>query len=783
MTFSKQQFIHKSRTQLVFMLLLTTLFSSFATAEVQFSSATQQLQNGFYRAALSSYQQTLEDALQSKSPKQQQLAEAGIGHTLYLLNQPQQAASHLQTALSLSKQSPTAVDGQIHYYLALVQGQLKDKEAFDSHWKQAMSTAKQQSDSVLQAYLHLASIKWAVDVTSLNQHLQDLHLLLSSKNTNSENWGIIYLNTAEHLIQHRLLGSLQDSKNKKTRIYRSYDYLQQAKHYLPESALRPQATIAGLQGRLYEAEQRNQEALTFTKQALQLAQKASAQDLQMLYEWQSGRLYKKLAQPTAAIESYRRAMSHTEAIHQDIPVHYQDGKSSFKELLGPLYLDLADLVLQQAKDKQNQEKQTLLNEAQGLLEQLKQTELEDFFQDRCLTQSLHKYSLNEVSGDTAILYPVLLENRFEWLIGIKGQLHQIQIDQPGEEISQKIRQYTADLRNGRPNDTNQILYQQLFKPLEPLLKKQNIQTLVYIPDGVLRLLPLSVLSDGKQYVIERYAIATLPGLNLLNARTELKKSGKSLLVGLSQPTVEVVSQLPASLLTNLTKLPAENEQNNQQQLINKTRSAKAALANTSNKQNKHKKVQNKALSDLANALALPGVATEINQLAQSLPNLTLLDQKFTLNNFEKEVVLADYDIIHIASHGFFSGDSKDSFIMTYNKLLTIDKLENLLRGREKNAPINILTLSACQTAEGDDRAPMGLSGIAIKANAQTALGSLWPISDEAAVKLMTTFYHQLMVEHKSKAKALQIAQLQLINDPEMNDPLYWAPFILVGHWL
>jgi CHAT domain-containing protein len=78
---------------------------------------------------------------------------------------------------------------------------------------------------------------------------------------------------------------------------------------------------------------------------------------------------------------------------------------------------------------------------------------------------------------------------------------------------------------------------------------------------------------------------------------------------------------------------------------------------------------------------------------------------------------------------------------------------------------------------------MGISGIAIKANAQTALGSLWPISDKAAVKLMTTFYHQLMVEHKSKAKALQIAQLQLINDPEMNDPLYWAPFILVGHWL
>lgn len=767
------------------LLLLATLFSNLATAKNQLATATQQLQNGYYRAALSSYRQTLEDALQTSSPQQQQLAEAGIGHALYLLNQPKHAVKYLQQALTLSNQSTDAVNAQIHYYLSLVHGQLKDEKAYKSHWEQAMSTAKQEFDLVLQAYLHLASVKWASDVASLNLHLRHLHLLLKPANTTTENWGIIYLNTAEHIIQHRLLDPLQDSQTRQNRIRHSYQYLQQAQENIPGTALRPHAQIAGLKSLLYETDARYQEALSLSLQALQLAQRASAQDLLMLYEWQSGRLYKKLAQSGQAIDSYRRAISYLEAIRQDIPVQYQDGKSSFKEVLGPLYLDLADLVLMQAQHQQEDKKQILLNEARGLLEQLKQTELEDFFQDRCLIQNQKKFSLDTVADDTAILYPVLLADRFEWLIGIKGKLQQVQIKLSAEMISQQIRHYTADLRYGHANNANQTLYQQLFKPLESILQQQQIKTLVYIPDGVLRLLPLSVLSDGQQYLIERYAIATLPGLNLLNARTEINATDKSLLVGLSQPTAEAVSELPHSMLAGLMGLTNEKgtETNNQRQLINTTRSAGVAVADSLNKQHEFKQDRHNAMNDLAEALALPGVVTEIELLGKSLPNQTLLDQQFTLNNFQKEAALADYNIVHIASHGFFSGDSKDSFIMTYNKLLTIDKLEDLLRGRKKNNPVNMLTLSACQTAEGDDRAPLGLSGVAIKANAQTALGSLWPISDEAAVKIMSTFYQQLIIEHQSKAKALQIAQQQLINDPEMNNPFYWAPFILVGHWL
>jgi len=763
-----------SLSVIIYLLLISLLSPPVMAKRSSLTIASKQLQQGYYRAALSNYQQALTTAQKQTSIKPQQLALAGLGHTLYLLNQPQQALDYLQQALKLSNQTDRA-SAQIHYYLTLVATQLNQPELIKTHWRQAMVLAKQQADTVLQAYLYLAKIKTETDSSKLNQQLQQLNDFLTAHSSPSqpEKWGAIYLSAAEYLIQHPLLPTLSENS---WRIERSYHYLQQAQHLLPATAIRAQAQVKGFSGLLYEAEQRPQEALSLTQQALQKAQSIGAKDLQMLYEWQAGRLYQKQAHIDLAIDSYRRAVAYVNAIRQDIPVRYQNGKSSFKQLLGPLYRNLADLVLQQAWQKQNPAKQNLLAEAKDLLETLKLTELEDFFQDRCLLRNQQTFSLAELDRNTAILYPVLLADRFEWLIGINGQLEQVQIQEKGDTIDWQIRQYAEDLRNGRDNNSNQELYQLLFKPLESLLQHAQIKTLIYIPDGVLRLLPIGVLSDGKSYLIEHYAIATLPGMNLLNQQTEESSGNKSLLVGLSQPSVSVVGQLPASLLRSY--IPETTERG----LHIKSRAVRVAVQGNLTKQINSSLNRQRALEELATELALPGVADEIKQLAGHLKNKTLLNQDFTLANFQQQAARSDYHVIHIASHGFFSGDSKDSFIMTYNKLLTIDKLEQLLKGRQQDKPLAMLTLSACQTAEGDDRAPLGLAGVAIKANAQTALGSLWPISDQAAVKLMTHFYQYWLVEHKTKARALQLAQQNLLHDPQMSNPFYWAPFILVGQW-
>jgi len=122
--------------------------------------------------------------------------------------------------------------------------------------------------------------------------------------------------------------------------------------------------------------------------------------------------------------------------------------------------------------------------------------------------------------------------------------------------------------------------------------------------------------------------------------------------------------------------------------------------------------------------------------------------------------------------------------MAYDNVINFDQLDSLLRsGKFANQPLEMLTLSACQTAEGDDRAPLGLSGLAVKAKVRSALGTLWPANDEAASVLMVEFYKALNKPGISKAQALRQAQLKLLNDNKLQHPFFWAPYILVGNWL
>lgn len=101
----------------------------------------------------------------------------------------------------------------------------------------------------------------------------------------------------------------------------------------------------------------------------------------------------------------------------------------------------------------------------------------------------------------------------------------------------------------------------------------------------------------------------------------------------------------------------------------------------------------------------------------------------------------------------------------------------------RDQPVELLTLSACQTAAGDDRAALGLAGLAIKAGARSAIATLWFINDQAASLLIAAFYQQLQDAKLSKAKALQQAQLQLLADRRYQHPGYWSPFLLIGNWL
>ncbi len=142
-------------------------------------------------------------------------------------------------------------------------------------------------------------------------------------------------------------------------------------------------------------------------------------------------------------------------------------------------------------------------------------------------------------------------------------------------------------------------------------------------------------------------------------------------------------------------------------------------------------------------------------------------------------------IVHIASHGHFDSDVRKSFVLTFDKNLTLDDLERFIRPAQlRDQAIELLTLSACQTAAGNDRAALGLAGVAVKAGARAAFATLWFVNDAASTQLVGDFYTELTTHPEgSKAQALQTAQKKLLAQPRYSHPCYWAPYLLIGNWL
>jgi len=133
---------------------------------------------------------------------------------------------------------------------------------------------------------------------------------------------------------------------------------------------------------------------------------------------------------------------------------------------------------------------------------------------------------------------------------------------------------------------------------------------------------------------------------------------------------------------------------------------------------------------------------------------------------------------------FFGGAPEQNFLMTFDHKLNMNQLGSILKPKQlSDKPIELLTLSACQTAEGDDRSPLGMAGIALKSGARSILGTLWPIADNAAQQMLPSFYKNLIQTQTTKAKALQKAQLKLLKQKEFEHPFFWSAFILIGNWL
>ncbi|MBE9128270.1 MULTISPECIES: CHAT domain-containing protein [unclassified Coleofasciculus] len=312
------------------------------------------------------------------------------------------------------------------------------------------------------------------------------------------------------------------------------------------------------------------------------------------------------------------------------------------------------------------------------------------------------------------------------------------------QTTQQLRRAVTDIRIPRPYlPAAQQLYQWLVAPIEAELNTHQIDIISLLVDSGLRSLPMAILHDGEQFILEKYNVNLMPSISLTDTRYVDIKNLKVLAMGAS----EFTDQNP-----------------------------------------------------------LPAVPVELSTITEKLwQGQSFLNTTFTPQQLKTVRNQTPFGILHLATHGEFkSGKPENSYIQFWNSKLSLEKIREL---GLNNPPVELMVLSACRTALGDEKAELGFTGLAVQAGVKSALGSLWYVSDEATLGFMTTFYSYLK-QAPIKAEALRQAQLAMIRgevriengqlvtpnrtillppqlaelpDKELTHPYYWSAFTLVGN--
>lgn len=336
------------------------------------------------------------------------------------------------------------------------------------------------------------------------------------------------------------------------------------------------------------------------------------------------------------------------------------------------------------------------------------------------------------------------------------------------DLDRKVELLPQRLQSDRydPQAPGRELYDVIFKPIEPQVRKSGATLLLWSLDRSQRTLPMAALWDGRQYLAERFqhAVFTRPTPERMLREVSRTWTGQGFGTSKAWPGFNPLLGVGREL-----------------QLI--FGGAKTGL---------------------------PGV----------IAGQTVQDEGFTkqsfLNGLKQRKPLA-----HIASHfSFRAGNDSGSFLLLGNgdrlTLAEMKQIPGLFDG------VELLTLSACNTAtqRGDDRFGREVDGFAEQAQrlgAAAVMASLWEVSDVVTPELMAEFYRQRQSKGgMTKAAALQKAQLALLHgtgfgetlarrgkrtsepvvktapkdapkytvDPKrpFAHPYYWASFVLIGNW-
>jgi CHAT domain-containing protein len=491
---------------------------------------------------------------------------------------------------------------------------------------------------------------------------------------------------------------------------------------------RAESYALGTLGDIYNHLGQTERSQQYLEAALAKAQSVQAWDI--AYQWQQklGRLYQTTVSLDRAIETYAAAVDSLDEIRGNLLAVNPDIQFGFKEKVEPIYREYMRLLLS--------EKQPNLERAIQTNERLQLAELENYLGGG----KLDLVSLNElenVSDSPAVIHVINLGDSVETIVrSIDGSFHRHTANL--EAVKRNADNLLFNLQDKRFVYTDerlirsysQSLYDLLIAPIKTYLPHSG--TLIFVLDSSWQNLPMALLHDGQNYLLKQYSISVALGSQLRQPQALQKEQLKALIAGLSEksPSFAAPNAPP-----NLTPLPEVAE-------------------------------------EVADVKANTTAAVE------------LLNEQFTSDRFRQQIDSTDFPVIHITTHGQFSSDPQQTVILAWDRAINVRELNGLLQNRaqSKSTSLELLVLSACQTAKGDKRSALGIAGVAAQAGARSTIATLWLVDATSNAQLMGEFYSGLK-NGLDKAEALRQAQLTLLSNPKYQHPYYWSPFILVGSWL
>lgn len=674
---------------------------------------------------------------------------AQLGNTFHLLGKDEPATEHLTKALTLAREvnRPVLVAGILNDLGNALTARRQFAEAIDVYAESRALAAESKQEALAAT----AQINGAMALLQ-NQQLGEAHRHLDQAWTQVRSLGDGHAKTAGLLnigLGYQELSAAATGKSgtakkpdaakgRATEAVASAGsaagLLRQASEAFAAAGevagrtgdARGESYAWGYLGGVREQEHRNPEALEYSRKATFAAQKVNAPESLYRWQWQTARLLRAEGKEEESLAAYQRAVTLLKPIHYEYSVGYQGRHHSYYESVAPLFVEYEDVLLRRAAAaKTPDQNEQLLVQVKETIEVSRAAELQDYFQDDCVATVATHRGAGPVPSGTAVLYPLAFPDRLELLLETASGLKQVRVPVAGDKLTKEIRSFRRLVQDSQSQNylsSAQTLHGWLVAPVQQDLQGAGIHTLVMVADGSLRTIPMGALHDGRHFLVDSLAVAVTPSLALTDMGPAQRRKGSLLSVGLTE-SVEGQSA------------PRYAE-------------------------------------------------TEVQAIRTMYGGKLLMNKQFSTPTLEEEIKDQGLGIVHVASHTVIDNEAKDSFVLAHDGKITMDRLSQLVGLQQyRQQPLDLLTFSSSETAAEDDRAALGLTGVAVKTGARTALASLWTSDDETTTELVSEFYRQLQDPAISKAVALQRAQQKILSQRGHTHPSYWAAFLLINNWM